>query len=140
MKVLVDTTVWSVGLRRRPDQLAPDQARLRELLADLISDERVVMIGAVRQELLSGLRDPADFQRLRDQLRDFDDEPLATADFEAAADACNACRRAGITGSAIDLLICAVAIRRGIPVLTTDGDFTRYATVLPLRLVPLPAP
>ena len=140
MKILVDTSVWSVGLRRRPDQLSPDQVRLREVLADLISDERVVMIGAIRQELLSGVREPEDFQRLRDQLRDFDDEPLVTADFEAAADAHNACRRVGISASPVDFLICAVAMRRGIPVLTSDRDFSRFATVLPLRLVPLPAP
>jgi predicted nucleic acid-binding protein len=134
MRVLVDTSVWSLALRRRPEHLDAAQERLRRELADLIADDRVVMIGAIRQELLSGVRDDASFERLRERLRDFDDEPLTTDDFEEAARACNACRRAGLAGSAIDLLICAVALRRGIAVFTTDKDFVRYARVLRLKL------
>jgi len=134
MKVLVDTSVWSVALRRRAEDLNDEQAGLRRVLTDLIADDRVVMIGPIRQELLSGVRDGAVFKRLRERLRDFDDEPLTTEDFEVAAQAHNACRKAGIAGSAIDFLICAVAQQRQIAVFTTDKDFGRYADVLPIRL------
>lgn len=133
MKVLVDTSVWSLALRRRKD-LDDEQSRLRSMLADLIGDDRVVMLGLIRQELLSGLRDEIVFKRLRERLRDFDDEPLSTEDFEAAASAHNTCRKSGISGSAIDLLICAVALRREIAIFTADADFERYASVLPIRL------
>jgi predicted nucleic acid-binding protein len=134
MKVLVDTCVWSLALRRSSKDLNEQQRGLRDALAALIADDRVMMIGPIRQELLSGLRDAASFDRLRDRLRDFDDEPLTTEDYEAAAQDHNACRRAGVSGSAIDLLICAAARRRNAAVFTTDRDFARYASVLSVRL------
>jgi len=134
MKVLVDTSVWSLALRRRSDDLDERQTALRKALTDLIADDRVVMIGPIRQELLSGVREGTVFNRLRERLRDFDDEPLATEDFEVAAQAHNACRKAGVAGSTIDFLICAVAQQRQIAVFTTDKDFQRYASVLPIRL------
>ena len=134
MRVLVDTSVWSLALRRHPKDLDDAQDRLRRELADLIADDRVVIIGAIRQELLSGVRDDASFERLRERLRDFDDEPLTADDHEEAARANNACRRAGVAGSAIDMLICAVALRREMNVFTTDKDFARYAGVLRFKL------
>lgn len=134
MKVLVDTSVWSLALRRRPGHLQPAEERLRDELADLVRDGRVVMIGPIRQELLSGVRTAAEHARLQARLRAFDDEALVTADFEAAAEAHNRCRAAGVAGSAVDFLICAAASRRGFAILTTDRDFERYAPVLGLRL------
>jgi len=134
MKVLVDTSVWSLALRRSPDDLNEKQAGLRRALTDLIADDRIVMIGPIRQELLSGVREGSVFNRLRERLRDFDDAPLTTEDFEVAAQAHNACRKAGVAGSTIDFLICAAAQQRQIAVFTTDKDFERYASVLPIRL------
>jgi predicted nucleic acid-binding protein len=134
MKVLVDTSVWSLALRRRPGHLAAAEERLRDELADLVRGGRVVMIGPIRQELLSGVRTEAEHGRLRAHLRAFDDEPLVTADYETAAEAHNRCRTAGVAGSAIDFLICAAASRRDLAILTTDQDFERYSRVLGLRL------
>ena len=67
-------------------------------------------------------------------LRAFEDPRLGVEDYEAAALASNDCRAAGVSGSAVDFLICAVALRRNWPVFTMDHDFTRYARHLPLRL------
>lgn len=134
MKVLVDTSVWSLALRRRQEDLNAEQVQLVAALSDLIGDGRVVMIGVIRQELLSGVREAAAFERLRTRLRVFDDEPLTTEDFESAAAAHNECRRVGISGSAIDFLICATARRMNIPVFTTDQDFARYASALLISL------
>jgi predicted nucleic acid-binding protein len=92
------------------------------------------MIGAIRQELLSGVRDTKQFAALRDHLRAFPDLPLETEDFERAAEFYNECRTKGIQGSNIDFLICAVAMRRELSILTTDRDFAGYARVLPLQL------
>ncbi|MBI5487195.1 MAG: PIN domain-containing protein, partial [Deltaproteobacteria bacterium] len=107
---------------------------LRQELTDLIADDRVAIVGPIRQEVLSGVRDPATFDRLRLRLRAFEDETLDTDDLETAARMNNRCRQAGISGSAVDLLLCAVAQRRKLPIFTTDADFTRYATVLPIAL------
>jgi predicted nucleic acid-binding protein len=130
VKVLVDTSVWSLALRRR----APaDAAHSRELAA-LIRGGRVAVIGPIRQEILSGVRTAAAFDALRDHLSAFPDETLETSDFERAAEHFNTCRARGVQGSNTDFLICAVAERRNIPILTTDDDFTRYAKILPIRL------
>lgn len=131
MKVLVDTSVWSLALRRR----APADPSV-EVLRRLLSAGRAALVGPIRQEVLSGIREAAAFERLRDHLSAFQDEPVETADYEEAARAFNTCRRRGLQGSNTDFLLCAIAIRRRFPLLTTDDDFTRYAQVLPLALHP----
>lgn len=130
MKVLVDTSVWSLALRRATPSPNAAVGELRSL----IEEGRVAMIGVIRQELLSGVRTQTAFERLRDHLRAFSDEQLETADFERAAEHFNACRSRGVQGSNTDYLICAVAERRSMPILTTDADFTRFAEVLPIAL------
>lgn len=92
------------------------------------------MIGVIRQELLSGIRTHGTFERLRDHLRPFADEQLETTDFERAAEHFNTCRSKGVQGSNADFLICAVAERRNLPILTIDRDFVRFADVLPIVL------
>jgi hypothetical protein len=130
VKVLVDTAVWSLALRRRAGSSHPAVVQLRSL----IDEGRVSMVGPIRQELLSGIRTRASYERLRDALRPFEDELLERADFERAAEHFNACRASGIQGSNTDFLLCAVAARRRLPILTTDSDFTRFAAVIPIAL------
>lgn len=134
MNVLVDTSVWSLALRRRPRQLPPAQMAIQQELARVIDEGRARLAGLVRQELLSGIREKAQFERLRSDLRAFDDVPMMVEDHEEAASACNRCRVHGLAGSAIDFLLCAIAIRRDWELFTTDADFIRYARYLPLRL------
>lgn len=97
-------------------------------------DRRIVMIGPVRQELLSGVREPGAFERLRKRLRAFEDVPLLAEDYERAAGDDKRCRAAGVAGSAVDFLLCAVAQRLDVAIFTTDADFKRYARHLPIRL------
>jgi hypothetical protein len=132
--VLVDTSVWSVALRRQAGQLTAGEGAVREELAELIREGRAGLIGPVRQELLSGIRTEAQYQHLRQHLRAFPDPQLAVEDYEEAAQANNRCRAQGVAGSAIDFLICAIAMRRNWPVFTTDRDFLNYARVLPIGL------
>ena len=130
MNVLVDTSVWSLALRRakRVDDEAPRE------LAELISEGRVVLLGPVRQELLSGMKAKVQFELLRNHLRAFPDLELESADYEEAAAAFNRCRERGIQGSNTDFLICATAMRRKLAIYTTDRDFRQYAKVLKLEL------
>jgi predicted nucleic acid-binding protein len=134
MLVLVDTPIWSLALRRRDADLNPREQRLANALRELIQDGRAQLVGPVRQELLSGLREESSFKKLRDQLRAFEQVPLDVTDYEEAARLNNQCRARGIAGSAIDFLICASALRRNWQIFTTDRDFPRYAAVLPLKL------
>jgi len=134
MMVLVDTPVWSLALRRRPQHLSGSQQGLANVLAELIREGRAQMVGPIRQELLSGIREEAQFKKIRDYLRPFSEPSLEAADYEDAARMSNQCRSRGIAGSPVDFLICAVAHRRGWTIFTTDRDFQNYAEVLPVRL------
>ena len=129
MKILADTSVWSLALRRKePDEIV-------KKLTDLILESMIVMIGPIRQELLSGISKRAVFENLKSKLQSFDDLPITTGDYETAADFFNICRRKGVQGSHIDFLICAVAYNNDLIIFTTDQDFQYYAKHLPIRLL-----
>jgi predicted nucleic acid-binding protein len=134
MTVLVDTPVWSLALRRRPEHLSESQQGLVNVLAELIREGRAQMLGPVRQELLSGIREETQYKRIRDYLRAFREPSLEAEDYEDAARMSNQCRSGGIAGSPVDFLICAAAHRCGWTIFTTDRDFQNYASVLPPRL------
>jgi predicted nucleic acid-binding protein len=134
MSILVDTSVWSLALRRRRRHLTSSEHAVVAELADLTREGRVRIIGLIRQELLSGIKSPAQYEKLRVALRAFPDEPVATSDHEGAAKASNAFRSKGIATSVVDALICEIARAREWSVFTTDPDFKNYARVLPLKL------
>lgn len=133
MRVLVDTSVWSVALRRS-GALCPDDRTLVDELHDLIDDVRVAMIGPIRQELLSGISSQTQFDTLKEKLQAFDDIPLNRDVYEQAASFSNTCRRCGVQGSPTDLLICAVGAEMRMPIFTSDKDFAHYAKHLPIAL------
>ena len=130
MKVLVDTCVWSMALRRSGASGGREVSELMELVKEL----RVQLIGPVRQEILSGIKSHAHFVKLRDHLRPFPDIELTAGDFESAAEFHNLCRSKGVQGSNTDLLICAVAVRRQMPIFTMDTDFTLFRQYLSIEL------
>lgn len=132
MNVLVDSSVWSLALRRNTQN---DAIAIVNILRDLIADGRVVLLGAIRQEVLSGVRYTEQFDRLRDYLRAFPDLDIITEDYELAAEYFNTCRTKGIQGSNTDFLICAVAHRRGYSILTTDKDFENFRSHIPVVLL-----
>ena len=134
MKVLIDTSLWSLAFRRRPADLSSSEQALVSRFRVLLREGRSALIGPVRQEILTGIRDPAHFSGLRRDLGSFPDEPLATEDFESAAEVSNRCRAAGVAGSPVDFLICSVSLRHGWEIFTTDKDFQRYAAVIALKL------
>lgn len=135
MKVLVDTPVWSLALRRNVEQLSREQVRDRETLSELIGDGRAEIIGPVRQEVLSGIRNQQQYQKVLEYLRVFDDAALMREDYEEAARIHNLCRAAGVSGSGVDFLLCAAAQRRQWQILTLDKDFERYARHTSIRLL-----
>ena len=108
MKLLVDTSVWSLALRGKDaGSLSPDEQKLK---AELI-----------RQELLSGIKEQAQFDNVKSALSPFVDEPIGTSDHERAARLYNECRSQGFEVGPVDMLICAVAMRRNWRVLSNDS-------------------
>ena len=129
MNVLIDTCVWSLVLRRTQPRVD-----LSLELQTLVADGRAAIIGPIRQELLSGIREKRHFDALRRNLETFPDVHLGSADYERAAEYFNHARSFGVQGSNTDFLICAVAVDRELSVFTVDGDFGRYADLFPLAL------
>jgi predicted nucleic acid-binding protein len=130
LKVLVDTPIWSYALRTHNKKFQPE---INEITA-LIKDQRALIIGPIRQEILSGYSDLKKFNDLKEKLSYFENTLILDIDSESAAELCNKCRKSGIQGSQIDFLICAVAKRLDIPIFTTDKDFTHYQRILSIKL------
>ncbi len=129
MKALVDTCIWSTVLRHnKPD------ADLSETLIELIRDGRVAIIGPIRQELLSGISEPAQFKKLKEKLSAFEDLPLMSEYFIKAAEFSNICRKKGVQGSTTDFLICAISSLQKLQIFTNDKDFMNYKKHLPIHL------
>ncbi len=135
MTVLVDTSIWSLVLRRRRTDINPEERKLFERWESLVRKGQAAIIGPIRQEVLSGIRSMNQFEKLRERLDAFDDLPISKADHVEAARLFNRLRGRGITGSPIDLLICAVARRLRIEIFSLDEDFGIYARHLPLRIL-----
>ena len=128
MSVLVDTSVWSLALRRNTSPPLD--------LIKLIDSNEVNIIGPLRQELLSGIKEMATFAKLKSYLDAFPDLPLFTQHYVEGARIGNLCRKAGVQASSIDFLICAVARLEGLSLYSHDNDFTHISTVVPIKRYP----
>ena len=134
--VLIDTSVWSLAFRKR--KLTSDDKKLIEYLMFLIRNQYAIMIGPIRQEILSGISDENKFVKLKNALETFSDFHITTEDYETAAEFYNKCRSAGIQGSHIDYLICSVAHNNDFLILTLDKDFFNYKKYLDIQLIDIP--
>jgi predicted nucleic acid-binding protein len=130
MTVLIDTCVWSRLLRKKTDLKDPIVLEVTRL----IKEYRAQIIGPIRQEVLSGIKNQKQFKLLRDHLRAFSDLEISTDEYETAAKLSNQCRRKGIQGSHTDFLICAVAIKYNLLIFTVDRDFELYKRHIPIKL------
>ena len=131
MKVLVDTCIWSLALRRK--KLPAPRLEIVEF-QELIEEVRVQLIGPIRQEILSGVKRKQQFSKLKIILSAFPDLPLVSEDFELSAEYFNTLRSKGIQGSNTDFLICAVSTRNNMPIFSNDNDFNHYKKHIPITL------
>jgi len=122
--VLVDTSIWSLAFRKKDRTIENQQ--VIDYLAKLVLDLDAVLIGPVRQEILSGISDKRKFNELKEGLSILEDFPIKTEDYERAAEFYNNCRKHGVQGSQIDYLICAVAANNKFSIFTLDNDFINY--------------
>ena len=131
MTLLVDTSVWSLALRR---DHVEDLPQLRALRAALDGDEIVVTTGLVLQELLQGFAGPRASADIVERLAAL---PLVTPDRQdhiAAAALRNTCRRAGVQLGTIDALLAQLCVRHRLTLLTTDQDFVHAAAHCKLKV------
>ena len=120
MTLLVDTSVWSLALRRSPISRAPEVSLLT---ASLQRGDLVAMTGLILQELLQGFQGPSSRRKI---IESFSLLPVLRPDIEDHIDAAelrNRCRRKGVQVGTIDALIAQLCIRHDLSLLTTDRDF-----------------
>lgn len=131
MSLFVDTSVWSLALRR---DAPSDIAEVGALTRALTDGEPVIITGLVLQELLQGFAGP----RAREEIIErFSALPLLVPNREdhiAAAELRNVCRRSGVQVGTIDALISQLCVRHGLTLLTTDRDFTQIARLVPFKI------
>ena len=132
MRILVDTSVWSLALRKK--EKTEEDSRIIEYFSDIIRDLKLIIIGPIRQEILSGINEKEKFEELKNKISVFEDFPIDTNDYELAAQLYNECRGKGIQGSHIDFLICAVSINNRMSILTLDNDFEHFSKWIPIKL------
>ena len=131
MRLFVDTSVWSLALRR---DAPPTTSEVKVLRRALEEGDDILTTGLVLQELLQGFHGP----RAREQIVEaFSALPLLVpdrSDHVKAAELRNTCRRKGLQIGTIDALLAQLCLHHGLTLLTTDADFVRMASVCPLAL------
>ena len=132
MSVVIDTSVWSQFFRRKD----PEDPRAVQMVADLILRREAVLVGIVKQELLSGIKEPERFKKLLFALSDFDPLLASDEDHVLAGRYFSKCRSEGVQGSFSDFLICAQASNNRMSILSSDGDFIYYSKHIPIVLIP----
>ena len=133
MTLLVDTSVWSLALRRDAEAGEPEVQALEDAL---LGDEVIVTTGLVLQELLQGFSGPKAQTQI---VQRFAALPLIQPDRDdhvGAAGIRNACRRAGVQLGTIDALLAQLCIRHELILLSTDKDFAHAAKHCPLSVWP----
>ena len=133
MNLVVDTSVWSLFLRReRRDET---DRHVKKLRYHLEHDDCIHLPGVVLQELLDGVLHSKQFDLLVDYLAPFPLIEFTRSDFIQAARLKNKCRSKGISAGSIDFLIASVCINRSYPLLTADRDFNYIAKYCGLDLL-----
>jgi predicted nucleic acid-binding protein len=130
VKVIVDTDVWSEAFRKQGAK-----GEFVDELRSLVEESRVQLIGPIRQEILCGIRDLKQFDKIEERLAAFPDKAVGSEVYVLAAKFFNLCRSQGVQGSNTDFLICACSVSWGYPILTKDNDFKLFRKLLPCELL-----
>ncbi len=133
MTLLVDTSVWSLAIRRDAPAAEPEVEALKDAL---LGSDVVVTTGLILQELLQGFSGPKSAAQIVER---FAALPMLQPDREdhiGAAELRNKCRRAGVQVGTIDALIAQLCVRHDMVLLTTDNDFKLVSAHFALRVWP----
>lgn len=129
--MLVDTSVWSLALRRQSGIVNPEAVALKTLIEH---GEDICLLGIILQEILQGLRQPKDFHMLKEYFDSFPLIELTRDDYIKAAELKNHLIKKGKKASTVDALIASAAISHNCCLFTTDEDFKHIAEHSRLRL------
>ena len=132
MRVLVDTSVWSLALRRKDGGDGKEARVLKKLIEQ---GEDIFLIGIVLLEIFQGIKRSDQFQALKKYFEPFPLIELSREDYVRAAALKNDLIKKGIQASTIDALIASTAVARGCVLFTADSDFFHIAKHIRLKLL-----
>jgi predicted nucleic acid-binding protein len=125
VNLVVDTSVWSLLLRRKNfDRTHP---LIQKLHFCLERQDGIFLIGPILQEILDGVRSEVQFHKLTEYFSVFSLLEIDRQDYIEASRLRNLCRSKGVQAGPTDFLIAVVCIRWNYPLLTADGDFPLIA-------------
>lgn len=131
MRILVDTSVWSLALRKGGPA---DDPAVRKLAALLDGNQDLVLTGLILQEVLQAFRSDASFRRVASHLEPFPLLELTRGSYIQAAELHRKCASKGIAATTGDCQIATAAVQHDCYLLTADKDFERIAKISPIRL------
>ncbi len=131
MKILVDTSIWSLALRRQPGIVNPEAVVLKTLIEQ---GEDICLLGIILQEVLQGIKNPKDFHALKEYFEAFPLIGLTREDYIEAAELKNHLIKNGKQAGTIDALIASAAISYNCRLFTSDEDFGHIAKYSKLKL------
>lgn len=134
MNLVVDTSVWSLVLRR--SRIDENNPHVRAFRHHVDAGDGLFLMGNILQELLDGLRSTTQIDRLAALLDSFPLLELNRETYVTAARLRFACRSRGIIAGPVDFLIAAACCQHGFPLLTADNDFSRIAAHCDLVVLP----
>jgi predicted nucleic acid-binding protein len=131
VSLFVDTSVWSLALRRDTPQ---DRKEIKLLHRALSEGITVFTTGLVLQELLQGFLGAKASGQIIERFAALPFIIPDRVDYIQAAEIRNRCRRQGIQAGTIDALLAQLCLRHELELLTTDRDFKHISKIYPLRL------
>jgi predicted nucleic acid-binding protein len=131
MRILIDTSIWSLALRRQSVVVNPEAMILKTIIEQ---GEDIFLLGIILQEVLQGIKNPKDFHVLKDYFDAFPLIEIVREDYIKAAELKNRLMKKGKQISTIDALIASTAISYGCYLFTTDKDFEHIARHSSLKL------
>ena len=134
MRILVDTSIWSLALRR-PSGIVNKEAVLLKTIIE--QGEDIHLLGVILQEVLQGIRNSKNFLALKEYFKAFPLIELTREDYVKAAELKNRLMGKGKQGSTIDVLIASAAISHDCHLFTADENFTQIEEHSELKLFPL---
>ena len=130
MRLLVDTSVWSLALRRDVPASAPE---VQVLIDALNGGAELYSTGIILQELLQGFSKPKAHEQITERFASIPMLVPETSDYINAAEIHNRCRQKGVQVGTIDCLIAQLSVRFDLSLLTTDKDFRYMAKAVNLK-------